>query len=144
MTTAQKPDVVIRCGHGERGAHGVFVQRFRWMVEQDCWVATRRSRTTTTSLRGNARHDWMQADESLPEASLSSEPRQDRDHYEISCGACHNRIPVRDADVLTDVFELILTAHRKTGAVPAELTITLDELRAALAYRNRLHGGHRA
>lgn len=140
MTADRNPDFVIRCSHGKRGEAGDVIQRFRWMVGQDSWVATRRSGVTTTNLRGNDRYDWLESGESIAETPLLPGVRPDRDALEIRCRTCPNRVQVSSDAALQDVFNLILVALRKSGDVPEEVKMSLDDLRGALSQRNRLFG----
>lgn len=148
------PDFILRCNHGKRGDYGDFVQRFRWMKDQGHWVATRTSSSNFSLLQGDSHYEPWQDDK-------PASPEHIRTHNEIRCATanCPNRVPA-DMDGIEDVFAICdplgyevrtiaalamvkgvtdtfaatFVAHRTDD----EVTLTLDSLRKALSYRNKL------
>lgn len=148
------PDFILRCNHGKSGDHGDVIQRFRWAKDQLHWVATRTSSANLTELQDDCPYEPWREDEPTRSGRV-------RRHSEIHCNTanCRNRVP-GDMDGIEDVFAICdptghelrpLAALAKvrgiTDAFAAtfvahrtddEVTLTLDSLRRALKYRNKL------
>lgn len=151
------PDVIIRCDHGHRGGDAEVIQRFRWMISQGHWVPTRQRGASATSLRGD--------DSTISAASIEDylqiiSSERLRTKYEVLCGIgrCPNRVPA-PIDHLEDVFSILDVDNNPvrvmapladrfetrdvvnaliTRRTRDDITLTLDSLRLALRYRNRI------
>lgn len=138
-------DMIIRCSHGEQGAPGSLVQRFRWVGgELGAWVPTIRRSVQVTDMRGKEVDQWQGL------AMLSGRGGTIEAHVELTCMDCLNSVSMRD-NHLHSVFQLFdswsdtaKTAHARAFAELAAassdraVTVTVDGLRAALRIRREL------
>lgn len=135
----RRPDFIVRCDHGQRGGPATFVQRYRWMTNQDHWVPVRHYTVAATELRGNRPDDWHPApadgplrralDNRCPECP-NAVPTDDRNLQQVFAMLAGNGKRMRE---LRDMFAMRVSTN------PPEITLTLDTLRLMLAGRNRLY-----